>query len=199
MISDTNVTKSLTLTDASSVFIATLGPTGTNLELAAQDLKARLLAVRPDLEISVNLYKTLEVAVEECKKLSPTKGRQRLLVSCAPYPGLNDLIFKNIDLMELTYSFIIPTREMVVAAHAGADISKRTIVYAHPAVTSLAEQFGDAVLLSSSNSQAAIDCKADSDSACVCTIEAAREQGLSVVHSFGTVPVDFCVHSFKEV
>jgi hypothetical protein len=165
--------------------IHTLGPTGTNLEMAAQ----RWLAGH-DKPIDVRLHNTLEAALPTL----PIDGRHAIL-ACAVYPDLHRLVFSSLDRMQMVDSFIAPTYPMVLASRG--DVTKPTVIASHPAPAGLVERFAQ-VKLSTSNSQAALDCAAGLVDGCITTSKAAAMHSLEILQDFGPVPMVFTVHQVQD-
>lgn len=164
--------------------IHTLGPTGTNLEMAAY----HWFAARGQ-EADVRLHRTLESALPELAG----DGREAVL-ACAVYPDLHSLVFNHLDRLAMVDSFILPTYDMVFATQADA-IEVRAVV-SHPAPQSLMRLASpDAVLtLVTSNSEAARQCASGTADGCITTSKAAADHGLTVVRNFGPVPMIYTLH-----
>jgi hypothetical protein len=162
--------------------IHTLGPTGTNLEMAAH----RWLR-RQGRDGTVVLHAQVEDGLDSMR----FDGSDAIL-ACAVYPRLHDLVFQNLHRLAMVDSFILDTYEMVLATRPGQR-SVATIV-THQAPSSLVASRGQ-VSLSSSNSRAAADCAAGLYDACLTTDRAARSAGLRVIESFGPVPMVFTLHA----
>jgi prephenate dehydratase len=164
--------------------IHTLGPTGTNLEMAAYHWFAQR-----GQEADVRLHATLESALPEL-----TGDGHEGVLACAVYPYLHSLVFDNLDRLAMVDSFILPTYDMVFATRADA-VEIRAVV-SHPAPQSLAGMaVPDAVLtLVTSNSEAARQCAGGLADGCITTSKAAADHGLTVVRSFGPVPMIYTLH-----
>lgn len=163
----------------------TLGPSGTNLEMAAHHwftARGRTPCVR--------LHATLESAVPGLSG----DGHEALL-ACAVYPDLHSLVFRNLGRLAMVDAFILPTYDMVFATR-GQDAAGVTTVASHPAPQSLVQQVNPAATVSivSSNSQAARDCASGVTDACITTSRAAADRGLVIERSFGPVPMVYTVH-----
>lgn len=164
--------------------IHTLGPAGTNLEMAANhwfSTRGRT----PD----VCLHRTLESAVPGLSD----DGHEALL-ACAVYPDLHSLVFQNLGLLAMVDSFILPTYDMVYAARA--DTTQVRTVVSHPAPQSLVRRAvpGVAPTLVTSNSQAARDCARGAADACITTSKSAVDHGLEIRRHFGAVPMVYTLH-----
>jgi prephenate dehydratase len=176
------------MTDTSALdairVIHTLGPAGTNLEMAANHWFAAR-GRSPD----VRLHRTLESAVPGLSD----DGHEALL-ACAVYPDLHSLVFRNLGVLAMVDSFILPTYDMVYAARA--DTTQVRTVVSHPAPQSLVAQAapGVAPTLVTSNSQAARDCARGAADACITTSKSAADHGLQVRRHFGAVPMVYTLH-----
>lgn len=164
--------------------IHTLGPSGTNLEMAANHwFSAR------DREADVRLHSSLESAIPGLSD----DGHEAVL-ACAVYPDLHSLVFENLGRLAMVDSFILPTYDMVFATRA--DTTEVASVVSHPAPQSLVRRV-DAdckVTLVLSNSQAAKDCASGAADGCVTTSKAAADNGLVIRRSFGPVPMVYTLH-----
>jgi prephenate dehydratase len=164
--------------------IHTLGPSGTNLEMAAQHWFSSR-GRQPD----VRLHPTLESAVPGLSD----DGHEALL-ACAVYPELHTLVFHNLGRLAMVDSFILPTYDMVFATRSeGTEV---TTVVSHPAPQSLVGLVnpGCALRLVSSNSQAARECASGAADGCVTTSKAAADNGLAIQRNFGPVPMVYTLH-----
>src|SRR5581483_7030186 len=101
--------------------IHTLGPSGTNLEMAAHHwftCRGR----HPD----VRLHPTLESAIPGLSD----HGHEAVM-ACAVYPELHSLVFRNLGRLAMVDSFILPTYDMVFATRTqDAEVAN---VVSHPA------------------------------------------------------------------
>lgn len=163
--------------------IHTLGPQGTNLEMASHHW---FRAQRRRGE--VRLHRTLESAVP----MMATDGSEALL-ACAVYPDLHSLVFGNLARLRMVDSFVLPTYDMVLATRRGVSEDDVQTVASHPAPQSLA---GDEhkVVLMTSNSQAAKECAKGVFDACVTTSKAAADHHLVIRRNFGPVPMVYTLH-----
>jgi prephenate dehydratase len=163
------------------ITIHTLGPSGTNCEMAA-----KRWADDKGLDVNIMLYDTLEDAQKMIKESTD------YLLACIVYPDLHNLVFDNIKGMKLLDCFIVNTFEMVLAAKSVyAEIKN---VVSHPAPVSLInERFND-IELTSSNSNAAILTKQGLYDGCITTLVAANEHGLKVIENFGEIEMGFTIH-----
>jgi hypothetical protein len=167
--------------------IHTLGPLGTNLAGAALIWLQRNAAAVSDLDKNVILHSTVEDAVANM----PENDKHGLM-TCAVYPLLHDLVFKNIVKLQFIDSFIYPTFSMVLASVSGLRPLK---VATHPAPSSLVPKNAETIFVNS-NSQAALDCAAGLVDGCITTAAAATMHELKVVTDFGPVPMVFTLHGF---
>lgn len=166
--------------------IHTLGPSGTNLEMAAYhwfNSRDR----RPD----VRLHPTLESAIPGLSE----DGHEAVL-ACAVYPELHSLVFQNLGLLAMVDSFILPTYDMVFATRAST--TSVNSVVSHPAPHSLVRQVDSGCTLKltlvSSNSLAAKECARGMADGCITTSKAATDHGLVVRRNFGPVPMVYTLH-----
>jgi prephenate dehydratase len=164
--------------------IHTLGPAGTNLEMAAYhwfSCRGRSADVR--------LHPSLESAIPGLSD----DGHEALL-ACAVYPELHSLVFGNLGLLAMVDSFILPTYDMVFATRT--ETASVSSVVSHPAPQSLVRQVssGCTVRLVLSNSQAARDCARGAADGCVTTSKAAADHGLVTRRNFGPVPMVYTLH-----
>jgi len=164
--------------------IHTLGPSGTNLEMAAQHW-----FTSRGREPHVRLHASLESAVPGLSE----DGHEALL-ACAVYPYLHSLVFQNLGLLAMVDSFILPTYDMVFATRF--DTTELTTVVSHPAPQSLVRRVSDTceLRLVLSNSQAARDCASGAADGCVTTSKAAADNGLAIQRNFGPVPMVYTLH-----
>ncbi|HET9893587.1 MAG TPA: hypothetical protein VFQ44_01390 [Streptosporangiaceae bacterium] len=164
--------------------IHTLGPSGTNLEMAAY----HWFGVR-GRSADVRLHPSLESAVPGLSD----DGHEALL-ACAVYPDLHSLVFENLGRLAMVDSFILPTYDMVFATRA--ECARVNTVVSHPAPQSLARRMsaGSTLTLVLSNSQAARDCAGGVADGCVTTSKAAADHGLVIRRSFGPVPMVYTLH-----
>jgi prephenate dehydratase len=167
----------------------TLGPAGTNLEMAAHHWFTSR-GQNPD----VRLHATLESAVPGLSD----DGHEALL-ACAVYPDLHSLVFQNLGLLAMVDSFILPTYDMVFATRADTDPGQVVSVVSHPAPQSLVRRVSPdgKLTLVTSNSQAARDCAGGAADGCITTSKAAADHGLAIRRSFGPVPMVYTVHQAR--
>src|SRR5262249_46308812 len=134
----------------------------------------------------VVLYPTLEQAADSM----PTDGSAALM-ACIAYPDLHTLMFANMGRLRLADCLVVPTFDMVLAARDGREPSS---ISSHPAPRRLIPEQVKSVRFTTSNAQAAADCRAGLSDGCITTSWAAREYGLTVVRSFGPIDMGFTVH-----
>jgi len=164
--------------------IHTLGPSGTNLEMAAHHWFTSR-GRRPE----VRLHRTLESALPGLSD----DGHEAVL-ACAVYPELHSLVFSNLGRLAMVDSFILPTYDMVFATRA--EIDHPVTIVSHPAPQSLVRLVSDdgKLTLVTSNSRAAQDCASGAADGCITTSKAAADQGLTVRRNFGPVPMIYTLH-----
>lgn len=160
--------------------IHTLGPKGTNLAAAAKEWFSRR-----NLKGDVQLHETVEAAIERMPH-----ANAHALLTCAVYPNLYNVVFRNISRLKFVDSFIWPTFPMLLASRSG---SRPTVVATHPAPQSLVPE-GMKRIITTSNSQAAIDCANGAVDGCITTLAALEMHGLKVVENFGPIPMVFTLH-----
>ncbi len=161
--------------------IRTLGPAGTNCEAAARHYRRER-----GLNADVALHATLEEAIE---KVIVEPGSA--LLGCVVYPDLHQLVFPYLGRMVLADLFLFDTFNMVFAARE-ADAEIRSVA-THPAPRALVSE-GFEVHLVTSNSEAARLCRSGEMDACITTLAAARQEGLTVIRDHGAVPMGFTIH-----
>lgn len=160
--------------------IHTLGPKGTNLAAAATEWFSR-----HNIKGDVELHETVEAAIERMPH-----ANDHALLTCAVYPNLYNVVFHNLSRLKFVDSFIWPTFPMVLASRDG---SRPTVVATHPAPQSLVPE-GMKRIITTSNSQAAIDCANGEVDGCITTLAALEMNGLKIVENFGPVPMVFTLH-----
>ncbi|MDQ4132672.1 MAG: hypothetical protein M3179_05565 [Actinomycetota bacterium] len=159
----------------------TLGPAGTNCELAA-----RHWFERQGAHAEIVLHPTLEDAARAA--LATPGGA---LLAPAAYPDLHTLMYVHIGQLTIVDSLVMPTHPMVLARRPGVEII--TSVSSHPAPVALIPE-GTKVELVSSNARAASDCAAGRSDGCITTSAAMAENGLELVQDFGALSMAFTVH-----
>ena len=163
----------------------TLGPQGTNCELAARTWFHQL-----GRDGEVILHPTLEEAAD-----AALAEPGAALLACIAYPELHTLVYTRFHRLVLVDCLIMPTHGMVLAArNAGTTIRS---VASHPAPVTLVPQGAD-VRLVASNSQAARDCAEGLVDACITTVPAMVEHGLELVRDFGPLSMGFTVHAQRD-
>lgn len=164
--------------------VHTLGPTGTNCELAA-----KIWTQQHRINGEIKLHASLELAIEEAKK-----DPYSVLLSCVVYPDLHKLVFNNLNTMEFVDSIITDTYRMVLASKT---LDGHKVIVSHPAPASLIDS-GRVVIFASSNSQAALDYMYGIGDACITTSECARRFNMHIIEDYGTIPMLFALHRVKE-
>ena len=163
----------------------TLGPAGTNCELAA-----RKWFEQQGIDGEVVLYPTFEEAAD---RVVAVPGAA--LLSCVAYPELHTVLYSHLEELVLVDCLIIPTHEMVLATRTAATPVRS--VASHPAPASLAPRGAD-LRLSTSNSQAAQECASGLVDACITTRAAMEDHGLHLARDFGAVAMGFTVHAQRD-
>lgn len=166
--------------------IYTLGPSGTNCEMAAHEYFKR----NSVKDGNVHLFSTLEEAMANL----PNKNCSALL-GCVVYPDLHNIVFQNLSSMEMVDSFIHPTYNMVLASVNGKE---PVSVTTHPAPRSLLDSRDVTITLANSNVAAAKQCFTGATDGCITTRVSAMEHGLKIVEDFGPVPMGFTIHKKKS-
>ncbi|MEM7759511.1 MAG: hypothetical protein AAF298_15500 [Cyanobacteria bacterium P01_A01_bin.40] len=165
--------------------IHTLGPSGTNCEIAAHEWFAR-----QNLQGKVCLHPTLETAAAKIEDEDSAA-----LMGCVVYPQLHTLVFSNLKRLSLIDCFVFPTHNMVLASRNGK-VPKS--ISTHPAPQELARSRQAELRLVNSNSQAAIDCADGITDACITTLRAAKANQLQILEDFGPVPMGYTIHVVKN-
>jgi hypothetical protein len=160
----------------------TLGPYGTNCELAAQRWFDRVGSSG-----SVVLYPTLEAAAD--RVVNSSSGA---LIACAAYPQLHTLIYSRLGRMTMADCMMMPTHNMVIARRR--DARKLESISVHHAPEALVPGTFATRLPAMSNSAAAHSCRAGAADACITTMPAAIREGLEIMHDFGPIVLGFSVH-----
>ncbi|MED1738039.1 hypothetical protein P4U97_00600 [Bacillus swezeyi] len=171
------------------MIVHTLGPKGTNCEKAGQ-----LWLKNQGLRGEVRLYETLEEALLHVKITENS-----VLLGCAVYPFLHNIVFENLLDLKIIDSFVMPTYSMVFAAKPNTSETEIKTVASHPAPAHLAKLFSDHVQLVTSNAQAALACASNAADGCITTIKAADENNLQIIKDFGEVPMCFTIHGLKKI
>lgn len=161
--------------------VATLGPEGTNSELAAKWYIAQR-GLRADVILTATPEDSVRCIVE---------GQADVAIACAVYPRLNHLVFDNLGKVTISDCFRFSTDEMVLARSPSA--AGLTTVLSHPAPRTLIEGNGYDIRESTSNSAAARACAAGESDGCITTRNAADSNGLVIVRSFGAIPMGWVV------
>lgn len=163
--------------------IHTLGPKGTNCEMAALEWFKK-----QNIDPKIHLHATLENAIKEVKRDSFSA-----LLSCIVYPDLHNIVFRNLLDIELVDCFIMNTHPMVLASRKSQYPSS---ILTHPAPQSLIN--ADKIkIYSNSNAEAALNCSLGKADACITTLVCAEEHKLNVLKNFGKVPMGFAIHANK--
>lgn len=169
-----------------SIIVHTLGPAGTNCEEAARFW----IQAKGFKKSKVVLHATLEDGLQSLLE-NPADS---VLVGCVVYPKLHEIVFSNLDRLELVDQFIMPTFNMVYASRGQAQVQ---VAASHPAPRGLIEGRGLDIEETTSNSRAANMCRAGLVDACITTMPAAVSNQLDILEDFGPVPMGFTVHAPK--
>lgn len=172
--------------------VVTLGPAGTNSELAAE----RFAQVRR-LPGSIGLRNSYEDGADLV-----VQGEARYLVVAAAYNGLSDLVYANSRTLAVAECFTLPTHPFVLAAPCGAKYDSRGnfTVGVHPAPARLLDRIRcrhprvalHAVSASSNSIAAKMAAKRYVDLA-LTTAPAAYAEGLRVLTTIGEVRMAWVV------
>ncbi|WP_319381406.1 hypothetical protein [Thiomicrorhabdus sp.] len=172
------------MTSDKELVIHTLGPSGTNCEMAAQHWMKEHNSIG-----RVVLHQTLE----EAQAATLEDQENAMLLGCVVYPDLHNIVFEHLQEFELMECFVVPTLEMVLAGHK-SEISVEDRFICHPAPKSLLPKAAKHVELATSNAEAARRCALHQADFCITTLPSALENGLMVVQRFGEIKMGFSVH-----
>ena len=161
----------------------TLGPTGTNCERAAWEWLRRN---GPDGKVF--LYSTLEKAIKQMPY-----DPEHALLGCVVYPLLNEIVFNNLDRLELLDCLILPTHDMLLAQVEPKPIET---LATHPAPHALGPSNAKRIYVDS-NVVAAELCAQGKADACITTRSAAEALGLQIMENYGAVPMGFTIHGHR--
>lgn len=165
-----------------TTIVGTLGPEGTNSELACiQYLKGN------NISGNVNLYSTPEMAIDAL-----INNEIDTCILCIVYPKLNEIVFRNLELIELVDTYLMPTYPMVIAGNLDG---KRFC--SHPAPVDLIDN-NKSIELVNSNAEAAKLCKGGYFDACVTTRKAAELHELVIAKDYGEVNMGWAVFNRKQ-
>ena len=157
--------------------IGTLGPTGTNSELAAKAYLDKL-----GKHGTIILYETPEQCIEELKS-----GNIDSAILCVVYPKLNNIVFQNLEAIHMSDVFFFPTDDMVIAGNI-----QGTRACTHPAPVNLLGNVYD-IHFVNSNADAAIRCANGEFDLCVTTRSAATMNALDIVRNHGPVNMGWSI------
>lgn len=166
--------------------IHTLGGPETNCNMAAHEWFAR----RSQKDGDVILHRTLEDAIANMPHCV-----SHALMACAAYPKLNDIVFANLDWLEITDCLVVDTHPMVLASRDGR--APRTVT-THPAPRLLVPADVTDIRLATSNAQAAAECARGETDGCITTLMAMNSHGLMLVTDFGPLPMAFTIHTYRS-
>lgn len=173
-----------------NLIIHTLGPAGTNCEMAA-----RHWIETNNIQGKVALHDTIEDAQAAAKK----GNESDLLLGCVVYPDLHNVVFNHLESFELDECFVIPTYEMVLAGTKDI-VGVNDSILSHPAPKNLIPEIisPENIMMASSNSKAASLCAEGMSNFCITTLPAAKKNKLNVITNFGTVRMGFSIHKKKS-
>ena len=170
-------------------YIYTLGPSLTNCEKAAREW-----SIKNNFDAQIVLFDTLEFALTS---MIEKKQDNIVLLSCIVYPDLHKIVFDNLDLIEFKDVFMSNTYSMVYAVNNERDEIKT--IATHPAPKLLVPNDQELeIILSTSNSKAALMCRNGEVDSCITTIIAAKENSLNIIKNFGEVTMGFAIHKLKN-
>lgn len=159
----------------------TIGPQGTNCELAASHwLTSHGIVGR------ITLHDTLEDAAE-----SALLDEAGALLTPIAYPHLHSIIYKHLSDLTLVDLFLMPTHALVLASRTG---KMPAFCSTHPSPAELVPP-GIQRRLAGSTAQAARDCVAGISDGCITTAIVAKRAGLTIVKDFGQIIMGFCLHA----
>src|SRR3989338_10848582 len=162
--------------------IGTLGPRNTNSEFSAV-----YYLQQKNIEGEVVLFDTPELSIDALINNYVDKA-----ILCVVYPALNEIVFRNLESIEITELFHFHTDNMVIASsgEGGSACS-------HPAPKHLLKNQYDQFSYVNSNSEAAKKVAAGEFNKCVTTKSAAIENNLDIIHDYGKVPMGWAVFERK--
>ncbi|MGH2689982.1 MAG: hypothetical protein ACRDKW_14430 [Actinomycetota bacterium] len=160
----------------------TLGPPGTNCELAAYRWFDRV-----GTSGGVVLYPTLEAAAD--RVVDSSSGA---LIVCSAYPELHTLIYSRLGQLRMVDCIMASTHNMVIARRRGTRNLESISVHHAPAAP-VPDTFRTR-LPATSNSAAARSCRIGAADACITTMPAAIREALEITHDFGPIVLGFSVH-----
>lgn len=162
--------------------IATLGPEGTCSENAAKNFISKK---------ELNAEIILKDSFQACLTALDKKEADIAIVPSA-FEKLNELIFRNLNKIKITESFVLNTPALVIAKNNAKEIKK---VACHPAPFILIDNIfpKDKIIFTSSNSISAIKTANKEVDACLTTEIAAKKNNLKLIKNFGEVPMSWNV------
>jgi hypothetical protein len=161
--------------------IHTLGPNGTNCELAALHWRDDKMCV----DTTIFLHDSFELAAE-----AVAVRNDSVLLGVAAYPQLHSIIYSNLKNFQIIDVFICRTEEMILASNDGYMPS---LCATHPAPERLLPSVIERKYVSN-NVAAAQECASGNTDGCLTTLRAAKKYNLKIVNNFGQVPMAFTVH-----
>jgi hypothetical protein len=174
--------------------VHTLGPAGTNCEAAAKFWIGR----RRDNRGTIVLHPSLESAVSDVLEACDDS----VLLACVVYPRLHEIVFRNLEHIELRDCFVMPTHRMVLAARVMpcAESPKPFgSIASHPAPVDLVAGSCADIRMARSNSEAAQICARGETDACITTVVAANSNDLAIVRDFGSIQMGFSIHANPKI
>ncbi|MDE0241464.1 MAG: hypothetical protein OXQ84_14960 [bacterium] len=160
--------------------VATLGPQGTCSEIVLHESLHRFR--KP---VGYRLFGTYELAAAAVRRREAA-----FLFVAAAFPGLNLLIFDSKMPLRIVDCFLADTPSLVVATQARAPSPPQTIAAVDAPVPMVRAAFPDtAVVPARSNAHAAVLVASGKADAGLTTAPAAATHELSIVRSFGSVPM----------
>ncbi|MFW8595108.1 prephenate dehydratase [Cribrihabitans neustonicus] len=160
--------------------IHTLGPSGTNCEKAALAWAGRKCP-----NAAVSLHRSMEQAASA---VAGAPGS--VLLSVVAYPQLHSIIYEHLGNLRLIDVFIMNTDNMVLASSTG---EMPVLCATHPAPEKLLPPSMQRIY-AASNVLAAAECAEGRADGCITTLRAAERYGLTILRSFGPVPMGFTIH-----
>ena len=176
------------MNSASKNIIATLGPQGTCSSQAARYFIDNFLEYG-----EVNLYATFEEGIELLKK----KEVDYVVIPSA-YRRIADIIFDDLEFIEIQNVFKFPTPRLVLASKNKNTEIKRLATHSSP-YSLLKTDFSDTKFVEAkSNSDAAEIVLNNQADACITTIICAENNRFYVIRDFGVIQMGWNVFIRKK-
>lgn len=167
-----------------SYIVATLGPHGTCSEIVLLDNLWRF-----PQPATIKLLASYEKAAKEV-----CDGSAECIFVAAAYPSLNVLIFDPTRNLRIVDCFLADTPALVIAAREPMASTPQTIAVVDAPVPIVQAAFpGATIIPAKSNADAAHQAKLGAAEAGFTTSQAAEKSGLTVIRSFGSVPMAWVV------